>query len=361
MQASRLKSPHWVTGLSILVPVVAFVLASIALFAGTGSHPKQLEEYHMISRSLSALELRKLPTGSVGLDDIEDAVDGFQGSDDDGKDDITDGINEAIDSAQGVGDNKDSNADSITNSVNDAVDSAQGVGDDKDSNADNITGGIGDAVNSFRNETVDDIGDLIGNGLKNFTEAFHLPQWYSLHVTNYCKGLYAPNATVPHPRYNTTDCGINVSRILTDEFPVLRHASIADFPLDAVYKATGYINSLLLAVYISYIVSCVFCGLSILFTVATSLRFRTREWEGFKKIVIAHVVIAGLAGLSLAVASVITTLVAVKGASGINDAGKSMGISARGGTKLLAISWAACTLMFANLVTWGLFHISESR
>ncbi|KAI1357207.1 actin cortical patch SUR7/pH-response regulator pali [Xylaria arbuscula] len=326
MQLFKITPLYWKAALSCFLPVISLILVAIALFAGTGARQQQLEEYHVISINISHFgvdvlrrqnpsfitEPRKI---RVGLDDIDNAIGIIQGNDDNGN-----------------GDN------------------GNGNGNDK---FDDLTSSVSDSVGSIPSETVDNLGDdVISPVLEQLDDSVSLPEWYSLHVTNYCQGSYTPNATAFRASYNITNCtapgppgSLNLSTILSDHIPFAGSIDFAGLPLSFVQDALDYINGFLLVIFVFYVLSFGFCALSIILAICAPLLDRQSK-GAHNKIAWAQLSIACLACLWLTVASVSTTLVATKGAAGINDAGREFGVSAYGGTKLISISWAAFAVIY---------------
>ncbi|KAI1288562.1 actin cortical patch SUR7/pH-response regulator pali [Xylaria venustula] len=310
MKLPKITPFYWKAALFCLLPVISLLLVAIALFAGTGIQQRQLKQYHIISINIShfgvdvlrrrnpsfAAEPRKI---RVGLDEIDNAAGVIQGS----------------------GDNSDNQFDDLTN---------------------NISNGLG----SFPDNAIGDFGEIINSGL-------HFPEWYSLHVTNYCQGVYTPNATALGVPYNTTNCtapkppgGLNLLAILSDHLPSSERIGLTDLPIAAIQDALVYINSLLLDIFVFYVLSFGFCAFLVFLSIVTLFFDHESREKTHKRVVLAQMSIACLACLWLAVASVSITLVARKGAAGINNVGKEVGVSAHGGTKLIAISWAAFTVIY---------------
>ncbi|KAI3326514.1 actin cortical patch SUR7/pH-response regulator pali [Xylariaceae sp. AK1471] len=310
--------------LSCLLPVISLILVAIALFAGTGIQQQQLEQYHIISINIShfglgvlrrqnpsfATEPRKI---HVGLGDIDNAVGVIQGS----------------------SENSNNQFDDLTN---------------------NGSNGVG----SFPDDAIGNFGEIIHHGRS-------LPEWYSLHVTNYCQGVYTPNAATLGASYNTTECtaleppgGLNLSAIFSDHLPSSERI-LADLLTATIQDALGYINSLLLGIFVFYVLSFGFCAFLVFLSIVTLLFDHEGKEKTHKRFIWTQMSIACLACLWLAVASVSTTLAARKGAAGISNVGKEVGVSAHEGTKLLAVSWAAFAVTFVDFLFWVGLYCYESR
>ncbi|KAI1381935.1 hypothetical protein F4677DRAFT_400323 [Hypoxylon crocopeplum] len=293
-----------VTPLAAIIPlllsIASFVLAMLALFAGTGSQQQALEDYHLIAINMSNFAHDLVPTAtSSGSQPTATNDDGF------GWDDIEDGLGE-------------------------------------------IAGEIEDELNDIANDIADRLAQELG-----------ISQWYSLHIMTACEGNFAPNATSLGAWYNTTNCTaqsagvqLNLTDILQREIDAgPLNISAADIPLPTkIQESIDYLNSFLLASFVLYTLGSAFSGLSFLSCIVVlTLRGRTIN----KGLVAFNLVLAALAALTLAVGSAIATAISKKGVSEINAAGDEAGISAIEGTKFMIISWVAFAVMFVALVYWS--------
>ncbi|KAI0117071.1 actin cortical patch SUR7/pH-response regulator pali [Daldinia grandis] len=289
--------------LTVVIPtilsLVGFVLAMIALFAGSGSQQRSMENYHIIAINMSTFGHDLVPTpSSSGSQPTATNSDGF------GWDDIQDGLND-------------------------------------------IEGQITDELNDIVNDIADQLSQELG-----------ISQWYSIHVMTACEGNFAPNATSPGAWYNTTNCtaqsaGVqfNLTDILQKELsagPLKINA--ADIPIpDSIQQTIDYVNKFLLATFILYVLGAGFSGLSFLSCIIV-LTLR-REVIG-RGAILVNMLLTTLAALSLAIGAAISTAISKRGASEINDRGGEYGISAVEGTRFMIISWVAFAVMFAALAFW---------
>ncbi|KAI6090199.1 hypothetical protein F4821DRAFT_38445 [Hypoxylon rubiginosum] len=291
--------------LAVVIPLIlsiaGFILAMIALFAGTGSQQQALEDYHLIAINMSDFGHDLIPTATSS-------------------------------GSQPTATDSDS---SIWDQIEDGL---QDLGDD-----------VVDELNDIANDVADKLAAELG-----------ISQWYSIHVMTACEGNFAPNATSPGAWYNTTNCtaqsaGVqfNLTDILQreiDEGPLDINA--ADVPLpSSIQETINYVNSFLLATFVLYVLGAAFSGLSFLSCIAVLTLTLRRDGIG-RGAILANVVIATLAVLALALASAIATAVSKKGVSEINDKGAEAGISAIEGTKFMTISWVAFAVMFVTLLFW---------
>ncbi|KAI5922612.1 actin cortical patch SUR7/pH-response regulator pali [Camillea tinctor] len=296
MGESRIK-PSLVI-IPLLLSIVGFVLAMLALFAGTGPQQRALEDYHLIAINMS----------NFGHDLIASA---------------TSSSSEPTSTSDG------SFWDTIESGLSD-------IGDD-----------ITDEINDIANDYADRIAEELG-----------ISQWYSLHIMTACEGDFAPNATSPGAWYNTTNCTsqqagvqLNLTDILTREIDAgPLGISASDLPIpDAVTETVEYLNNFLLAVFILYVLGSGFSGLSFLACVVVL----TLRRDIGRATLLANASLALLAALALAIGSAVATAISRRGVAEINDRGADAGISAIAGTKFMIISWVAFAVMFVALLFWA--------
>ncbi|KAI8962186.1 actin cortical patch SUR7/pH-response regulator pali [Daldinia sp. FL1419] len=281
-----------------LLSLVGFVLAMIALFAGSGSQQQSMEKYHIIAINMSTFGHNLIPTPSSS---------GSQPT----------------------------------------ATSGSGLWDDIQDGLDDIEGQLTDGLNDIANDVADRLSQELG-----------ISQWYSIHVMTACEGNFAPNATSPDASYNTTNCtaqsaGVkfNLTDIIQQELnsgPL--HIDAGSIPIpDSVQQTIDYVNKFLLATFILFVLGAGFSGLSFLSCIVLLTLRRETVSRGA---VLANMLLAGLAALSLAAGAAIATAVAKKGASEINDEGAEIGIGAVEGTRFMAVSWVAFGIMFLTLAAW---------
>ncbi|KAL7629081.1 hypothetical protein AAE478_000599 [Parahypoxylon ruwenzoriense] len=284
----------------LILSVAAFVLAMLALFAGTGPQQRGMEDYHLIAINMSNFGHNLVPTStSSGSQPTSTSNDGF------GWDDIQNGLN------------------------------------------------------GIQGEITDQLNDIAGDVADRLAQELGISQWYSLHVMTVCEGNFAPNATSPGAWYNTTNCtaqspgvNFNLTDVLQreiDKGPLNINAASIPIP-NSIQQSIDYLNSFLVATFVLYALGCGLSGLSFLSCILV-LALR-RDIIG-RATTICNAVLAGLATLCLAVGSAIATAISKKGASEINSAGEDVGISAVEGAKFVTVSWVAFALMFAALSFWS--------
>ncbi|KAI1656690.1 actin cortical patch SUR7/pH-response regulator pali [Daldinia decipiens] len=291
-----------------LLSLVGFVLAMIALFAGSGSQQRSMENYHIIAINMSTFGHDLVPTPSSSASQpTATSGDGF------GWDDIQDGL-------------------------------------------DDIESQIIDELNDIANDIADQLSRELG-----------ISQWYSIHVMTACEGNFAPNATSPGAWYNTTNCtaqsaGVqfNLTDIIQKEInagPL--NINAADIPIpDSIQQTLDYVNKFLLATFILYVLGAGFSGLSFISCIIVLTLRREAIGRGA---ILVNMVLSALAALSLAVGAAIATAISKRGASEINDRGGAYGISAVEGTKFMIVSWVAFAVMFVTLAFWAVSCCTPRR
>ncbi|RYP06425.1 hypothetical protein DL764_003161 [Monosporascus ibericus] len=287
----------------LLLSLVAFVLAMVALFAGTGGRQQELEEYHIIAINMSYFGKDLLPTETSEEAAPEPTRDGFLGFIDD----------------------------------------------------------VGDEIDDLQDQVTDKVGEVLDSAADKLADALGISQWYSFHIMSACEGNFAPNATEVGAWYNTTNCtarqpGVrfNLTEVINHEIDVgpLNFNTAASIELpDAVQQAVDLLNSALFAVFIFYVLGSGFAGLAFLLSIAT-LALAYRQPGNHRKTVLLNALNAFLGTLTLMIGSTITTAVSRRGAAQINDMGDDVGISAVIGHKLITISWVAFGLMCAAFLFW---------
>ncbi|KAI1761119.1 hypothetical protein GGR53DRAFT_45096 [Hypoxylon sp. FL1150] len=283
----------------LILSIVGFILAMIALFAGTGSQQQALEDYHLIAINMSDFGHDLIPTATSS---------GSQPS---------------------------------------ATDAESSIWDQ-----------IEDGLEDLGNDIVDELNDIANDVADKLSAELGISQWYSIHVMTACEGNFAPNATSPGAWYNTTNCTarsagvqLNLTEILQSEIdkgPLDIDAADIPFP-SSIQDTIDDLNKFLRATFVLYVLGSAFSGLSFLSCIAVLTLRRDSLGRGA---ILANMAIAALAVTALALASAITTAVSKKGVSEINDNGAEAGISAIEGTKLMIISWVAFAVMWVTLSFW---------
>ncbi|KAI1434554.1 actin cortical patch SUR7/pH-response regulator pali [Xylaria sp. CBS 124048] len=291
----------------VLITFVAFVLAMIALLAGTGPQQESLEPYHIIAVNLSAFGHDLVPTPSSS--------------------------------------NHKPSKTGDSNPLDQLVDGIRGMGQDASEGIDNLTDGAADKI----------VGDL------------GISQWYSLHIMTVCEGMFSPNASDSNAGYNMTSCTaqqpgvrLNLSSILDHEVQAGPFsANLNQIPIpDSVQSAVDTVNDALLTLLVFYAMASGLAGLSFLVSLAVLVLRREKVNQ---LIVWVNVVIAGLDTFVLLISSAIITYVNNKGVPEINKAGKDAGISGIRGSKLITLSWVTFGLMLFTSLYWAVATLKYTQ
>ncbi|KAI1177433.1 actin cortical patch SUR7/pH-response regulator pali [Nemania sp. FL0916] len=290
---------------TVLISFVAFVLAMIALLAGTGSQQTALEPYHIIAVNLSNFGQDLIPTKTSSGDSKPSETSGSSW------------LDSIIDGAEDLG---------------------QDIGDDITDGLNNITGGIAD----------------------KFIEKLGISEWYSVHILSGCEGMFAPNASEPGAWFNLTNCTapqagfkLNLSEILDYEIkagPLKLNLNQLPIP-DDVQNSVDTANDALFALLVLYSLASALAGLSFLLSLAVIILLRKKVT---KPVIWGNVTIASLGTLVLLIGSAIITYINNKAIAQINASGKDVGITAIRGSKLITLTWITFALMFILSLYWGL-------
>ncbi|TPX18899.1 uncharacterized protein E0L32_011377 [Thyridium curvatum] len=303
---------RFVIGFPIVLSVVGFVLAILALFAG--ERRGFLEEYHIIMLNTSALGHTKLlPTPA--------------------------------------GDNKPTTT---------TTTGGHGIGGFFSKVAHSATAAAG-AVESELAKLGDKFADKLADEIG-------IHEFYSLHVMNACEGEFAPNATAPGAGYNVTNCTepmnagqMNVSALLDQQLSVgPLGLSLSDLGVTRdLQHELNKIPGLLRAIAVLYILGAGLAGLSMLASAAGLFAYARHP----RSTSLANAGLGALAALLLLVANLVTTVGGSKAAGAINKYGDGIGLRASSGGKFVAITWAAFAAMCLAAAYWTyeLFMARKAR
>lgn len=170
-----------------------------------------------------------------------------------------------------------------------------------------------------------------------------------------CRGEYKPNVTAPHPGLNVTNCTdtvpekrFNLTKLLDHELKVGPfEISLADLNWpDEIEDAVDLLNTGIIAMFVVFVLSIGFSGLSMLGCMAAFF-LSGRRW-----VTTANLAIASLGALCLLIGSIVITVAAHKGVKELNKYGDSVGLSATKGNKLIAITWVSAAFMMAVALYW---------
>ncbi|KAK6369035.1 hypothetical protein LTR64_007195 [Lithohypha guttulata] len=218
----------------------------------------------------------------------------------------------------------------------------------------NTSDGDGGLLDSLLNNAQGELNDLINDATTDIASALNISDYYSVHLMNYCEGMYEPNGTVAAENgtevdKNTTYCSprnalfhFNVTDIVASVLPDEIDLSDLNWP-DAITDAQNTIRTASIATVVLYIIGIVFTGLALfgaLFSIFTDGRLSA----------CLNILLDFIAFLALTTGSVLATVVIVKAVNAFNNYGEDIGISATKGKVFLGMTWAAAGLMFVATV-----------
>ena len=70
----------------------------------------------------------------------------------------------------------------------------------------NTTDGDGGPLDNLLNTLEGDLNDLLNDFSSDVATALDLPDFFNVHVMDFCEGLYKPNATLKNAQENITEC-----------------------------------------------------------------------------------------------------------------------------------------------------------
>lgn len=218
----------------------------------------------------------------------------------------------------------------------------------------NTTDGDGGFLDGLINGAEGDLNGLINDATEDIANALNISDFYAVHVMNYCEGLFEPNSTIAAENgtkvhKNTTYCSpanalfhFNVTQVVADVLPDEISLSDLQWP-DAITDAQNTIRTASIATVVLFILGIAFTGLAFfgaIFGIITNGRVSA----------CVNVVLDFLAFLTLAIGSILATVVIVKAVDALNKYGNDIGISATKGKLFMGMTWAATALMFIAMI-----------
>ncbi|OQV02010.1 hypothetical protein CLAIMM_07269 [Cladophialophora immunda] len=199
-------------------------------------------------------------------------------------------------------------------------------------------------LSSLSSTIQQDINDIIGDATTDIASLLGLPDFFNVHVTDYCQGTYSPNSTVNHAKQNVTECSNSTlgfhfqpTKIVQDLLPAGITLDDIHWPSD-ITDAEHTIKVVSRIMVIFYIIGIVLSGVA-MFTAAAGIFTNGRLSAFFNWLVDL------LAFIMLGVASAVATAVMVIATNRINKYTDQIGIASTKGGKFLAITWAATAVM----------------
>lgn len=212
----------------------------------------------------------------------------------------------------------------------------------------NTTNGDGGFLDNLINDAQGEFNDLINGATSDIASALNISDFYAVHVMNYCEGMYEPNGTVAangsSVSKNTTYCSprnslfhFNITEVVENVLPDQINLSDLQWP-DAITDAQNTIRTASIATVVLYILGVAFSGLAVigaLVGIFTNGRMSA----------CLNVIVDLLAFLTLAIGSILATIVIVKAVNALNEYGNDIGVSATRGNLFIGMTWAATGLM----------------
>ncbi|KAK5204465.1 hypothetical protein LTR47_009247 [Exophiala xenobiotica] len=189
----------------------------------------------------------------------------------------------------------------------------------------NTTDGDGGALDNLLNTLEGDLNDLLNDFSSDVATALNLPDFFNVHVMDFCEGVCKSNATLKNAQENITECSnrtvgfhFQPTKIIQEHLPDGVTLEDLHWP-DEIQDAERAIKVASTAMTVLYIIGVVFAGIAVL--------------------------AALLAFLAIGIASAIATAVIVKAVHAVNKYGDDIGIAAYKGVKFLGMTWAATAVM----------------
>lgn len=218
----------------------------------------------------------------------------------------------------------------------------------------NTTNGDGGFLDNLINDAQSELNDLINDATTDIASALNISDFYSVHLMDYCEGMYSPNSTLAaengtHVSENVTYCSpanalfhFNVTEVVQSVLP--DHINLTDIQWpDAITDAQNAVRTASIAAVVLYIVGIALTGIAFfgaIFGFFTNGRISA----------CLNIIIDTLALLALIVGSALATIVMVKAVEAINKYGNDIGISATKGNLFLGMTWASVGLMLIATV-----------
>lgn len=138
---------------------------------------------------------------------------------------------------------------------------------------DNIGHKIGDGIEKGWDEVKGEVEKALDDFESDIAELLNLPDFFSVHILDFCTGEFEPNTTDPHPAKNVTACtgtqtmfNFNLTEIIGDLLPSGLTLANIFFPND-ITQTTNDVENAVKAVPILFIIATALTGLSFLLAI----------------------------------------------------------------------------------------------
>lgn len=227
-------------------------------------------------------------------------------------------------------------------------------------------GSVTSAAASLQSEIIDKIDDINNEIADRLADRLGIHEFYSLHVLSICDGEFEPNATAPDAGKNVTSCkngldgGYNISSTLDKELTAgPLHITLRDLGLTTkLQDVLDDVNGATKALAILFIITTALVGLTLLTSLLSIFLVPGRRENAARMI---NLLTSTLAALLLLAISILVTVATSKAVEKVNDMGEDIGLSARQGTKYLAITWAATGIFLLFVFGFWLVQTWRSR
>ncbi|KAF1911572.1 integral membrane protein-like protein [Ampelomyces quisqualis] len=208
----------------------------------------------------------------------------------------------------------------------------------------------------------DPITDAINEQIGNVAARLGIEDFYSAHLLTHCSGQYTPSevptSTISASQISksVTSCSAPQALYTFDPTALVEAALKQNTGLDVslqdirwpenIQSNIDALNTAMRALFVLYVLAILFIFLA-LGTAVWSKMYAAR-WAVWTNICVVE-----LAGLAVALASVLVTAVMVKTTGIVNRLGNDVGIEAYAGRKFLGLTWASTALMVVVSVVLG--------
>ncbi|KAH7201234.1 hypothetical protein DER44DRAFT_748371 [Fusarium oxysporum] len=190
------------------------------------------------------------------------------------------------------------------------------------------------------------IGDSVLNLTSNTLERFNMPDWYSIHVLNHCKGDFTSASGPSDTEFNVIECTGLGSKLIAIDLEPLENTISDTLWLKKMESAVSIIGKTHLALALIYGVAISLSGIGL----ATCLFIAVMPTYLGVKYTAAVVFVTS--GLVIITASIVVNVAACTSVSKINGIGKIIGLSASVGARFLVLTWmAVAATMFAAMLS----------
>lgn len=176
---------------------------------------------------------------------------------------------------------------------------------------------------------------------------------------DYCEGKYVPSPTAPNAKKKITKCSSRKALYHFDpEKALQRSLNESGLPIslnqlgigEEIKEGFGLIKTLFTGIMVLFILA-ILCTFG---TLVVSGIWCTSWGEDRRSVILAETVLSSLGFGFLFLASLVGSVISVKGSSVIDNLGKSISLSADKGSRVLGVAWTGTVLMlFVVLMAVG--------